>query len=513
MSKISSFLDKKIVNEETAGKSYLTWRETIAYAIGRGAQGLSTSMMSSDNINTFTTKVMNIRSLKGGSSAESGSAVLANIRLWCGLWDAFNDPVMGVLVDKTHTKDGKMRPYIKYAPFICALFTCLLFFGSASFPNILKVIFTVIAMVGWDMSYTAFDIPMGALAFSITPNGIERTKLYSVSSIVRAVIGAIPQVLILAVGWIPALVEKPGPAYLIAAIIASAGMILFTRPTYKFTTERAEHSEDEPTLKHCFELLFKNKPLFMLFLANMAFLLVTVQSSIDSFVAIDLMGNYKYKTMLAVAVAPAPFAAGILTPIIVEKLGKKADFKKLYQLFCIIAAGISGLFFITCRSKLVNLDTENGSLSVFFVIIMALFIASSRIPLEIKNLLGKEMEAETVDYVEWKTGERAEGVMLSLMSFTGKLTNSVSSSIALFILRFAHYDQGSGDRGLLPIPQPSSARFALFACISLVPMIGYLIMLIPIHFYGISRQQHELMLAEIAQRRELDQTETSESEK
>lgn len=507
MSKINEFLNKKIVNEETAGTSYLTWRETIAYAIGRGAQGLSTAMMSSDNINTFTTKIMNLRSIKGGDSGgKGGEAVLANIRLWCGIWDAFNDPVMGVLVDKTHTKDGKMRPYIRYAPFICAFFTCMLFFGSASFPNLLKIIFTVIAMVGWDMSYTAFDIPMGALAFSITPNGIERTKLYSISSIVRAVIGAVPQILILAVGWIPQLVENPGPAYLIAALIASVGMVLLTRPTYKYTTERAEHSEDEPTLKHCFELLFKNKPLFMLFLANMAFLLVTVQSSIDSFVAIDLMGSAKYKTMLAIAAAPAPFVAGIVTPILVEKLGKKADFKQLYQVFCIAAAVISGLFFITCRSKLVNLDTENESLPIFFVIIMALFIAAARIPLEIKNLLGKEMEAETVDYVEWKTGERAEGVMLSLMSFTGKLTNSASSAIALTILGIANYNQGSGDRGLNPIPQVASAKYALFACISLVPMIGYLIMLIPIHFYSISRSQHELMLAEIAERRTRDRS-------
>ena len=510
MSKVKEFLDKKIVNSETAGDSYLTWRETLAYAIGRGAQGLSTSMMSSDNINTFTTKVLNLKSLKGDKSADSGTAVLANIRLWCGIWDAFNDPVMGVLVDKTHTKDGKMRPYIKYAPFICAFFTCLLFFGSASFPNIVKIIFTILAMVGWDMSYTAFDIPMGALAFSITPNGIERTKLYSISSILRAVIGAVPQLLIAVIGWIPRLNERPGPMYLSAAIIASAGMILFTRPTYKYTAERSEHSDDEPSIKHCFELLLKNKPLFMLFLANMAFLLVTVQSSINSFVAIDLFGSQKYKTLLDVAAAPAPFVAGIFTPILVEKLGKKADFKKLYQLFCIIAAALSGLFFITCRSKIVNLDTVNGSLPIIYVVLIGVFIAASRIPLEIKNLLGKEMEAETVDYVEWKTGERAEGVMLSLMSFTGKLTNSVSSSIALFILNFAKYQQGSVDNGFKPIEQPHSARFALFACISLVPMIGYLIMLLPIHFYGISREQHELMLAEIAQRRNKDQQESAE---
>lgn len=493
MGRIRTFLNKKTVNEETAGKAYLTWRETLSYAIGRGAQGLSTAMMSSDNINFFTSNVLKIKNLD----------IISQIRFWCGIWDAFNDPVMGVLVDKTRSKDGKTRPYIKYVPFICAFFTCLLFFGSGEFSTATKVLFTVVAMVGWDMSYTAFDIPMGALAFSITPNAIERTKLYSVSSIVRAVVGALPQVLVLIAGWIPVLQREPGPAYAVAALLSAIGIIICTRPTYKYTRERSQHSQNEPTLKECFSLLMKNKPLFMLFLSNMAFLLVTVQSSINSYVAIDLMGSAKYKTALSIAVAPAPFVAGFVTPIIVEKLGKRADFKRIYQGCCVAAIVSYILFYLCCNNRLMNREYDE-TLPILFVVAMVVFIALTRIPLEIKNLLGKEMEAETVDYVEWKTGERAEGIMLSLMSFTGKLTNSASSSIALFILARAHYAAGDS---ALPSPQTDTAKFALFACISLVPMIGYLLMLIPMHFYSITREQHDMMLREIAERREIAQNE------
>lgn len=491
MGKLNTFLNKKIVNEETAGKSYLTWKETLSYAIGRGAQGLSTSMMSSDNINFFASNVLKIKNLD----------IISQIRFWCGIWDAFNDPIMGILVDKTRTKDGKTRPYIRYMPFICAFFTCLLFMGSGEFSNATKIIFTIIAMVGWDMSYTAFDIPMGALAFSITPNAIERTKLYSVSSIVRAVVGAIPQVLILIAGWIPQLQEEPRPAYAIAAAMSAVGIIICTRPTYSYTRERATYSQNEPTLKECFSLLLTNKPLFMLFLSNMAFLLVTVQSSINSYVAIDLMGSAKYKTALSIAVAPAPFIAGIVTPMIVEKLGKKADFKKIYQGCCLVAVVCYIVFYLSCKNKFMN-RAYDEELPILFVIAVVVFIALSRIPLEIKNLLGKEMEAETVDYVEWKTGERAEGVMLSLMSFTGKLTNSASSSIALFILARANYVTGDS---AMPTPQTDTAKFALFACISLVPMVGYLLMLIPMSFYNINREQHDRMLKEIAERRAVAQ--------
>lgn len=86
----------------------------------------------------------------------------------------------------------------------------------------------------------------------------------------------------------------------------------------------------------------------------------------------------------------------------------------------------------------------------------------------------KEMEAETVDYVEWKTGTRVEGVMLSLMSFTGKIEASVSSAIGLGILRITGYivhTEGS-------MIQNAATNKALFFMTMLLHAIGYALMLI-----------------------------------
>lgn len=77
------------------------------------------------------------------------------------------------------------------------------FIGSADAPPTLNIIYTTVLFVLLDVTYTAFDIPMGALAFSITPNGIERTKLFGVSSIVRSVLGALPQVFVAGAAWLP----------------------------------------------------------------------------------------------------------------------------------------------------------------------------------------------------------------------------------------------------------------------------------------------------------------------
>ena len=178
MNKIKSFLDRKIVTKDVGEETYITWREALSYAMGRGAQGMSTSMTASKYVNFFITDVLHIKARHA-----------SNIRLYCGIFDAINDPIMGVIVDKTRTKYGKMRPYIKFAPYFVSLFMLLFFIGNDSLSYGAKIALTVFAFVGLDVTYTAFDVPMGALAFSMTPNGTERTKLYGVASIGRMILG------------------------------------------------------------------------------------------------------------------------------------------------------------------------------------------------------------------------------------------------------------------------------------------------------------------------------------
>lgn len=317
MGKINDFLNSKIIKKDVGEETYLTWRETLSYAVGRGAQGMNTSMTSSKYINFFLTNVL-FKKLKDPMS------VAAQIRLYCGIFDAINDPIMGVIVDKTRTKDGQMRPYIKWAPLFVSLVMILFFIGSADASPLFNIIYTTILFVGLDVTYTAFDIPMGALAFSITPSGIERTKLFGVSSIVRSVLGALPQVFVAGAALLPYFKDHTPQAYLTSAIISAIGIVFLTRLTYKNTKERAEHKEDVPAVKDCFALLFKNRPLLMLFLGNVFFVICKIAEQVSFYFVADLMFNRKYNIFIDVVKFPGFLFAGILVPKIIESLGKKA---------------------------------------------------------------------------------------------------------------------------------------------------------------------------------------------
>lgn len=103
MSKMKEFLDSKTVKKDVGEETYLTWRETISYALGRGAQGMFTSMTGSKYLNYFLTNILLSR-------FKDPMGLASKIRLYCGIFDAINDPMMGIIVDKTKNKRGADAP-------------------------------------------------------------------------------------------------------------------------------------------------------------------------------------------------------------------------------------------------------------------------------------------------------------------------------------------------------------------------------------------------------------------
>lgn len=486
MGKVKQFLDRKIVTKDVGEKTYLTWREALSYTLGRGAQGMSTSMTASKYVNFFITDVLHIK-----------ASHASNIRLYCGIFDAINDPMMGVLVDKTRTRWGKMRPYIKFAPYFVSLFMMLFFIGSDSLSYGAKIALTVFAFVGLDVTYTAFDVPMGALAFSMTPNGTERTKLYGIASIGRMILGAIPAGLVAFAAWLPYFNKNLDKAYLVAAVLSAVFIIIFTRFTFSNTVERLEHHEETPSLKECIHLLITNRPLLMLFLCNIFFVVIKVSEQASFYFAYDSLFNPKYNGLLDIAKAPGSVIAGVLVPVIVERLGAKSDSKKFYQACCVMGIVLNGLFALCTYNGIMNKGV-NQSVSLFTGILVLIFSMLVTFPLEFKNLMQKEMEAETVDYVEWKSGKRVEGTMLSIMSFTGKLEGTLSSFICLQVLAHSGYVEHTTDVSTV---QNHPTLLALFLMTTVFPIIGYALMLIPMHFYNITGESHRAMMKDIIARR------------
>lgn len=94
------------------------------------------------------------------------------------IWDAINDPMMGVIVDKTKTKWGRYRPYILIAPIPLYIFAILTF----TVPNLAptgKLIWAYVTYIGTGMAFTAYDVPMWGLLSTLTRSENDRNQMIS----------------------------------------------------------------------------------------------------------------------------------------------------------------------------------------------------------------------------------------------------------------------------------------------------------------------------------------------
>lgn len=188
----------------------------ISYSFGEVASQMSWYMVN-NYLMLFYTDVV---SLSAGA--------ISMIMLIARVWDAINDPMMGSIADRTHTKWGKFRPYIMFAPPFLAIFNILTF---TVFPvqGTLKVILCFICYVGTGMAYTACNIAYQALQNVCAIDSRVRMNLATAKGIGSSIIG-----IILSMVAAPALLhfshegatEADARGYFVFAVILSIAMII-----------------------------------------------------------------------------------------------------------------------------------------------------------------------------------------------------------------------------------------------------------------------------------------------
>jgi GPH family glycoside/pentoside/hexuronide:cation symporter len=92
------------------------------------------------------------------------------------VWDMINDPIMGMIADRTHTRWGKFRPYLLWVAVPYGILACAMFITPELSRN-MKVVYAYITYILATMAYTAINIPYSSLMAVITPNPRERTTL------------------------------------------------------------------------------------------------------------------------------------------------------------------------------------------------------------------------------------------------------------------------------------------------------------------------------------------------
>ncbi|WP_455781132.1 MFS transporter [Megamonas funiformis] len=383
------------------------------------------------------------------------------------LFDGVSDIIMGVIVDRTKSKYGKARPWILRMCIPFAISGVLLFSVPTSWAETPKLIYVFITYnLVSTVVYTAINVPYSALNALMTQNPYER----SVLSIFRNLL-ATAGTLTINIFTLP-LVEFFGnnalawtKTFFIFGIIAIIAFLY----TFWGTSERVKsvaqlqstENNDIPVLVGI-KALFKNKYWIMMTgMLALFFLMYAINGGSTVYYAKDILGDKNLVGTINGIFNIVQICGMFFIAMMIKKFGKR---------------NIFALGLVLDIVGMLILNYSNG--------VMSLIIISSIIR-GLGNACGGAtmwaMVSDTIDYGEWKTGYRTEGLVNSACSFGWKIGNGIGSALLGLILEAGGY-VGTA------ITQTETALFSIEICFIWIPIAIYVIGLVIMSFYHLDKE-------------------------
>lgn len=487
-------------------KSFIPKKEMRAFCFAAMGQGMIYAMMSS-YISDYYLNVLQLTPM-----------FVLLLMLLARVWDAINDPLMGIIVDRHTTKWGKMKPYILFASIPIGILTVLMYLS----PNLNKtslMVYSAVVYVLWGMIYTMADVPFWSLPNVLTPDAQERGKTISLGRTLNGVGSAVPEVLFLVIGLtLPKILgssdglEYTKTKYLTMAIITvTIGILLYVRSYFKVKErvvipDRKPHPGEPSNIKR----IFKCKPLMLVIamgvLSSGRYMVQAAAVHVARYafyIGPDLAGLSQeervaaieasvssVKTIFQMCAIVGMFGAMLFMPLLM----KKFDYKKIVIATCL--AGFVASIFTT----LIGWFTMNLYICIPFILI-------SCIPLGVLNVISYAMIGDCLDYMELKTGFRDNGLGSACQGFVNKLGNALATSGIVLMYMFIGLEPEkmlSSDVVMAATDLARSQNFAMFSLVSIVPGVSLLLCAIPMFFYKISGKRKQQIMEELAKKREAE---------
>ena len=430
------------------------------------------------------------------------------------VWDGINDIIMGTIVDKTHTRWGKCRPYLKFVPLPIAITTVMMFLPITNLPTGVKITYVIISFLLWETLYTLGDIPLWGVTSLMTPDEEKRSKLISAARTISSV-GSIIVVAFYPIkdalgaidlGWF----ENTGKAnsdlayfsesqgYLLAvAAIAVFGGVLFRLP-FAFIRERIVQApkEKDTGLKENLRLMWENKLFIRALLSNILGCTKTIMLTAGIYFCKWVLGNGGNETIWLIKLG-GPFLVGMIIAMNTSTaFAKKYGKKKVYLISSYLNAVPYLLIFL--------MGYEN-------LIMMAVMLFIGGFLTGLTTVYNTTMIADSVDYMEHKVGKRNDGVFFSGLNFTAKLTAAITAVITNLVFSTVNYTDtintlteniaeasAMGQDYALDFatayPEITSAMLVL---ITIIPAAGCILQALPIHKYSLDEKRHAKILEEL----------------
>jgi glycoside/pentoside/hexuronide:cation symporter, GPH family len=412
--------------------------------------------------------------------ARLDPAAAGSILLVTKIWDAVNDPLVGWLSDRTRTRWGRRRPWMLFGAIPFGLLFFLLWLTPPLEGAALYFYYLLIALAG-DAAFTVVNLPYTALTPELTSDYDERTSLNSYRfafSIAGALIAAVlhPQI----VRAFP----TPQLGYMVSAavwgvLVAVPSLIVFAGTRERFASSAQDETETLPYGQQL-RIAFANRPYrFVIGLYLLSWLALQLVQTVIVYFLTYYLGRPGWIPLVLLAVQGSSFIFLFVWTRLSQRLEKRIVYLLGGSLWLIVQVA---LFFVTPDR--------------FPLVIPLAALAGAGVA--VAYLVPWSMMPDVIEYDEWQTGQRREGIFYGFMVFLQKSCLALGIYLVGLVLSWTGYVTPTD---AVPTPvQPETALEAMRWMMGPLPAVILAASLVVAYFYPITRAEHARVRAALARR-------------
>ena len=425
------------------GATRITWREILSYGAGSVASNVGWNMVAAFLIVYYT------------DVALLPVAAVGTLVLLARIFDAVIDPVAGVVVDRTHTRWGKARPYMLFGSVPFSIL-CVLTFWVPNASLALKLGYAYLTFGLLGAAYSFLYVPYGAMQPMLTTNAKQMLQLSSVramgTSLASVFVYSLMPPAVAAFGH-----GNPVHGYHRAAMLFSVITMLLYWIVFFNCRERVRPVTRQPTpnLRRSVTQMFRNRIwLVAVIFELLIFVRLGMLAPAMAFYAKEVLHAPSVASVLLPVMSVAILTGGLLAPLYLSRFGKR---RGMYALLT---------FTIICFIAMAMVHSRVPLMLVFFFL--------GTVGNGVQGAMIFTMVTEAVDWQEARFGSREEGLLSSSTAFTQKVGFAIGSALLAYVLAYVGYDPHQ----LKPLVQTT-----LVWLVTCVPIVVALLQMLCIHFY------------------------------
>lgn len=406
-----------------------------------------------------------------------GAAAMGTMLLVTRIGDAFVDPIVGALADRTRTRWGRFRPYLLWMALPMAV-TAVLTFTTPALEGNAKLAYAYITLSLMMISYSAINIPYSALLGVLTPSSAERTSANSY----RFAMALLPVFVIVnattpLAEFFGGSANSPRGWQMAMVVYSSIAVVLFIA-TFLLTRERVAPTPHAPAaFRRDLRDLLANKPWLVLCAVGIAALTCNnIRGTVTIFYFEQVVPDGKDLFGPVMSSGAVAFILGVM---VTSPLARTFGKKNFYMVSMLATAAAMAAFYFV--------PPDNIPL-VWGAHVLINFLAAPTAPLV------WAMYADAADYSEWKCGRRATGLVFSAASFAQKVGWALGGAGVGWLLALFAYVPGA--------VQSAHTLHGITLMMSVIPAAAALLAAGALHFYELDEPTVSRMGQDLAVQRQ-----------